>query len=79
VLGFHLEPMRAHRREALRHSADALLAWLGDGRLRIPVAEVLPLERAADAHRRLESRQVLGKLLLSVGDAEGGEVAGDGS
>lgn len=70
VLGFHLQPLRDHHHDLLAHSADVLLGWLRESRLRIPVAEVLPLARAAEAHRKLESRQVLGKLLLSVGPAE---------
>jgi NADPH:quinone reductase-like Zn-dependent oxidoreductase len=30
------------------------------------IADVLPLGDAAEAHRRLESRQVVGKLLLDT-------------
>jgi len=36
------------------------------GALRPVVAEVFPLDRAADAHRRLESGDVIGKLVLRV-------------
>jgi NADPH:quinone reductase len=34
------------------------------GKVRPPVGESLPLERAADAHRRLTSRQTMGKVVL---------------
>ncbi|HEY3685293.1 MAG TPA: zinc-binding dehydrogenase [Streptosporangiaceae bacterium] len=67
VVGFHLQTLRERRRGLLADGARHLLAWLADGRLTIPVADVLPLNRAADAHRLLESRRVSGKLLLSIG------------
>ena len=37
-----------------------------DGRLRPHVSEVLPLEHAAEAHRRVEAGHVAGKLVLTV-------------
>jgi putative PIG3 family NAD(P)H quinone oxidoreductase len=46
---------------ALEHEVLPLLAA---GRVRPVVHEVYPLERAADAHRRLESGVVVGKLVL---------------
>jgi NADPH:quinone reductase-like Zn-dependent oxidoreductase len=36
------------------------------GKLRPHVEEVFPLERAAEAHERLEGGHVRGKLVLSV-------------
>lgn len=45
--------------------ADVVEA-IQNGWLKIFIEEVFPLERAADMHRRLESRQVSGKLLLRV-------------
>ena len=32
-----------------------------------PLTEVLPLERAAEAHRRIEARQAIGKIVLAAG------------
>lgn len=69
LCGLHLQRLRRERPDLLGHSARVLLEWLATGRLRIPVAGVLALDRAADAHRKLESRQVKGKLLLAVGEA----------
>jgi NADPH:quinone reductase-like Zn-dependent oxidoreductase len=40
------------------------------GQVRIAITDVLPLSQAGEAHRRIESRRNLGKLLLSV--REGG-------
>ena len=39
-----------------------------EGRLRPHIEEVFPLERAAEAHERLEAGHVRGKLVLSVGE-----------
>jgi NADPH2:quinone reductase len=64
--GFHLSALRAHHRPVLSESMSALLTWLAAGELRVPVSDVLPLDRAAEAHRLLESRQVSGKLLLAA-------------
>jgi NADPH2:quinone reductase len=66
VCGLHLQRLRRERPDLLADSARVLLGWLESGQLRIPVAQVLPLDRAAEAHRKLESRQVKGKLLLAV-------------
>ncbi|MEV5897696.1 zinc-binding dehydrogenase [Nonomuraea fuscirosea] len=39
------------------------------GGIRVPVAEVFPLERAAEAHRRSEDGHFLGKLIINAEDA----------
>jgi NADPH:quinone reductase-like Zn-dependent oxidoreductase len=44
--------------------ASLIERWAA-GRLRTWVAGVLPLERAAEAHRRLAAGQVRGKLVLT--------------
>jgi NADPH:quinone reductase-like Zn-dependent oxidoreductase len=44
----------------------ALLQLVGEGRLRAVVDRVLPLEQVAEAHRALEARAVLGKIVLKV-------------
>jgi NADPH2:quinone reductase len=51
-----------HQGEILRRCAEHIDA----GKLRVHVHEVLPLARAADAHRLLESGKLLGKLVLSI-------------
>ena len=43
-----------------------LAELVDDGRLTPHVEEVFPLERAADAHERIEGGHVRGKLVLSV-------------
>jgi NADPH:quinone reductase-like Zn-dependent oxidoreductase len=48
----------------LRAAAAALLALWEQGAIAPVIDSIVPLERAADAHRRLESRATTGKLLL---------------
>ena len=45
---------------------EELLALVSDGGLRVAVDTVLPLERASEAHERVERHDALGKLVLSV-------------
>ncbi len=46
----------------------AVLAALADGTLEIPIVARFPLDDVAEMHRRLESRHVAGKLLLSFAE-----------
>ncbi len=45
---------------------EMLLSELRAGRLRPVVASTFPLERAADAHRFIQSRQNIGKVVLTT-------------
>ena len=51
-------------REELTARASDILGWIGDGSLRIRIDRTYPLARAADAHRALEARETMGKVLL---------------
>ena len=51
----------------LRERWARVTADLAAGRISLAIDSIVPLERAADAHRRLESRQSSGKILLAVG------------
>jgi NADPH2:quinone reductase len=64
-----LTPMLRHLPAARRHQGEILrrCGKLCDGgELRIHVAETFPLERVAEAHRRLEEGHVQGKLVLTM-------------
>jgi NADPH2:quinone reductase len=50
--------------ESLRRRAGEVLAWIAEGSLRLTVGLSLPLEQAAEAHRRLAARETVGKVLL---------------
>lgn len=47
---------------------DTLRKFVEDGRITLRVADVLPKEQAAQAHRRLEAGGVRGRLVLEFGD-----------
>lgn len=55
-----------HRPEAWATARQDLLRWVEEGALRLTISRVLPLAAAAEAHRLLESRQSIGKILLDV-------------
>lgn len=59
----HVDPASA----AWKTAVAGVIAAVEDGGLKIFIEDVFPLERAAEMHARLESRQVSGKLLLRVG------------
>ncbi len=54
----------AHAPQEFARARHELLEAVAEGRLTLRIADTLPLAEAAQAHRRLESRQVAGKLLL---------------
>jgi NADPH2:quinone reductase len=66
---FVTRPSLAHyaaTRAELLHRASAVFAGVKAGTLRVAISHRFPLGQAQDAHRVLEARQSLGKVLLSV-------------
>lgn len=63
VIGFFL-PQIMRRHELLQPSLVKLLTYLGEGKLKLTIGGVFPLEEAADVHRLLQSRKTTGKLIL---------------
>lgn len=57
-LGHHIQPPEGQER------ADELLRWIAAGQVEIRIGERFPLSAAADAHRALEGRNTVGKVLL---------------
>ena len=51
-------------RAELLERAGAVLDWIRTGKLKVRIGLELPLDQAAEAHRRLEARQTTGKVLL---------------
>jgi NADPH2:quinone reductase len=66
---FVTRPSLAHytaTRAELEERASAVLGAIAAGTLRVAISHRYPLERAADAHRALEARESLGKILLTT-------------
>lgn len=64
VIGYSSGHYRRHRPEGVRHAAKAMLELLAAGDIRVPIGRTFSLAQAAEAHRFLESRTSVGKLLL---------------
>jgi NADPH2:quinone reductase len=62
LTGFALAPLLTAER--LKSGLAELFALAVDGRLTVTIGDTVPLERAADAHRALETRRTTGKLVL---------------
>jgi NADPH:quinone reductase len=64
---FLTRPTLAHyvaTRAELERRASDLFNWVSAGSLRVRVDRTYPLAQAAEAHRALESRKTMGKILL---------------
>ncbi|HWH02616.1 MAG TPA: quinone oxidoreductase [Gemmatimonadales bacterium] len=64
---FLTRPVLGHyiaTRDDLLARANETLGWVAGGRLKVRIDSEYPLAAVADAHRRLESRQSAGKILL---------------
>jgi NADPH2:quinone reductase len=64
ITGFAVAPLLTPA--LLRDGLTELFDLTVRGRLRVTVGGIFPLERAADAHRALESRRTTGKLVLAA-------------
>jgi NADPH2:quinone reductase len=51
-------------RAELLERAGEVLGWVADGSLHVRIGREFPLAQAADAHRELEGRRTMGKVLL---------------
>ncbi len=58
-----LDAARDHQVHILQQCAS----WIDEGRLRLHVSQVMPLEQAAEAHRQLEAGHTVGKRVLVIG------------
>ena len=65
VFGLHIGHLWDERRQ-LAPLMDMLISELAAGRLTPVVARTFPLERAADAHRFIQSRANIGKVVLTT-------------
>ena len=51
---------------SLRELTEPLMGWMSDGAITPVVAEGFPLERGADAHRFIQERRNVGKVVLTL-------------
>jgi len=65
VFGLNLGHLWDERRQ-LQPLMELILTELRAGRLKPVVARTFPLERAADAHRFIQSRSNIGKVVLTT-------------
>ena len=52
--------------EIAQRGVKQVLEWITTGKIYLRIGLKLPLEQAAEAHRRMEARQTTGKILLTV-------------
>ena len=66
VIGLNVGHLWSERRQ-IGAAMELLLQELQTGRLKPVVAKTFPLDQAADAHRFIQSRSNIGKVVLTVG------------
>ena len=67
ITGSGLRPQTIERKAAIaRNLEERVWPLISDGQIRPVVDSVYPLERAAEAHLRMESSQHIGKIMLQV-------------
>jgi NADPH2:quinone reductase len=65
VLGFSVGPLLQAHPMLARPAASAVIDLIEQGTLHVPI-ETLPLTEASEAHRRLEARDVTGRVILTT-------------
>jgi NADPH2:quinone reductase len=66
---FFTRPRLCHHtrtRDEIMKRADDIFSAMRDGGLRVALCRIFPLEQASEAHRLLQSRDTIGKIMLSV-------------
>ncbi len=63
VIGFFL-PQIMRKPELLQPSLIELMTYLGEGKLKLTIGGVFPLEEAANVHELMQSRKTHGKLIF---------------
>ena len=66
VVGFSISAFAEQLPERLADLSLRAFDLVASGKVRVDVTDVLPMEEAFEAHRRMDERSVLGKLVLGV-------------
>ncbi|WP_158735510.1 quinone oxidoreductase [Alteribacillus sp. YIM 98480] len=64
VIGFFL-PQIMKKPQLFQQSLQEILQYIQDGKIKLEIGGVFPLEEAVDVHRKLQGRQTKGKLILT--------------
>ncbi len=67
VVGYSITSLSRTSPHLLATMAQQTLHLMAEGALKLAISETFPLEQAAEAHRRIEARSHVGKLVLQVG------------
>lgn len=67
VVGYSVSALTDSAPQLVAETAQRVIKLVAEGALKLPISEIFPLEQAAEAHRRIEARAHVGKLLLRVG------------
>jgi NADPH2:quinone reductase len=66
LAGFSITSLAKSAPDLLAIIAERSFALVADRTVQIDISRVVPLERAADAHRDIEARRTTGKTILTV-------------
>ncbi|MGH2482481.1 MAG: zinc-binding dehydrogenase, partial [Ktedonobacteraceae bacterium] len=66
VVGYSVTALTQKAPHLVAETAQRVIQLLTEGKLKLAISEILPLEQAAEAHQRIEARSHVGKLLLRV-------------
>lgn len=66
IMGYSITGLTQSAPQLVAETARKVLPLVATGAVRIDITATLPLEQAAEAHRRIEQRTATGKLLLQL-------------
>jgi NADPH2:quinone reductase len=66
IMGYSIGTLSQSAPHLLATTARQALDLVAQSQVKIDITDILPLSQASEAHRRLESRDTMGKLLLRV-------------
>ncbi|HTK10145.1 MAG TPA: NADPH:quinone oxidoreductase family protein [Ktedonobacteraceae bacterium] len=66
IMGYSIGTLSQSAPHLVAETAHQALDLVAQSRIKIDITDILPLEQASEAHRRLESRDTVGKLLLRM-------------
>lgn len=68
LIGFYWGAYKEFKNQVLVDSAEELLKWYQEGKIKPHISKTFPLEETADAIRALRDRKSSGKVVVLIGD-----------